>query len=699
MRRPRLHLIALLWCCTINHTPIHSFSWRRMSTIRSSRVYGGAECRTSSLLAAIYGATVLPIHNSISFGRCVYDISCASRSCDYGNIMRKNNLALFASKNGRDEGTTKKAARQLRKRNSISTFSTAVCIVPPDDAWDTIQRARHLARDTSFYKVTMHINYHLLFLSSFSHLEILVPFMKFKWPPAIRLFHPFAPKTEIPSIVGKLAEWIDEEGLKFDLSSNVDNSTLFLRPFEVTLDSIQILPHWEVLDARIDALEDRMSQQTVGETWEEKEYRKRKESGRMLIDQEEKKGIKRKQEREKKQLVEIRRKLKRELKECAKEKEMGNSAANIEEIRNKLKEVQEKINQAQSLKSTTISDEVYEEDGASDESKHSSFNGPCVIYLSPNQQSCIALETLREKLRKELFPAYDAFSPSSSVSPYPEHLPRKSFSDSRMGFRPLLPIARFPSVEAAVKVAKLLQKAWDPLSFNVTDIQFISRTDDDYTIHNGDTCARAAGSEQMNHATQNMAVTTSGEVEDVSKQRVFGCDAMVMLLGEEPEEELIEEDASLSMMLPEEETENHGIDSSNFELSSEWQGKSIDYDKLFSTAEREYQRMRSHEELSSATFVGSVPIFSNDLDIETWLDSDEGEMDGEGATVIVGRAQFFVGAMREFVGMPASSVIDHKERIMGGGVNSVARRKGSVHRKSESWDPGDYGRKDQDLRS
>ena len=45
-----------------------------------------------------------------------------------------------------------------------------------------------------------------------------------------------------------------------------------------------------------------------------------------------------------------------------------------------------------------------------------------------------------------------------------------------------------------------------------------------------------------------------------------------------------------------------------------------------------------------------MSIVSNDLDIETWLDSDEGKMDGEGATVIVGRAQFFVGAMREFVG-------------------------------------------------
>jgi hypothetical protein len=148
----------------------------------------------------------------------------------------------------------------------------------------------------------------------------------------------------------------------------------------------------------------------------------------------------------------------------------------------------------------------------------------------------------------------------------------------RLGFRPLLPIARFPSTEAAVKVAKLLQKAWDPLSFNVTDIQLISRTDDDFTIHNSDTVPREPGSEKMNNGTQNMAVTTSGEVEDVLKQRVFGCDAKVMLFGEEPEEELIEEDASLSMIVPEDETENDGIERSDFDLSSEWQGKSIDYD-------------------------------------------------------------------------------------------------------------------------
>ena len=48
--------------------------------------------------------------------------------------------------------------------------------------------------------------------------------------------------------------------------------------------------------------------------------------------------------------------------------------------------------------------------------------------------------------------------------------------------------------------------------------------------------------------------------------------------------------------------------------------------------------------------------------------------------------------------MPASSAIDSKDRIMSGGVSAVARRKGSVHRLSESWDAGDYGKKDSDRR-
>eukprot|EP00985_Skeletonema_marinoi_P007013 scaffold3066_cov121-Skeletonema_marinoi.AAC.10 len=238
-------------------------------------------------------------------------------------------------------------------------MNTAVCIIPPDDAWDSIQRARHLARDTTFYK----------------------------WPPAIRLFHPFAPTQSIPNLVGKLAEWIEEEGTKSILelelkgsgnvmekdvdttqpSSSSSSSSTLLESFEVTLDSITILPHWEILQARIEALDERMPQRTLGESLAEKETRRRRAEGMALIEEEERKGLERKQERERKKRQRL-------------------------------------INKGQG----TESDGQIEDDDTTnvDEAgkKGGSFNGPCVLYLSPNEESRIALETLRETLREELFP-------------------------------------------------------------------------------------------------------------------------------------------------------------------------------------------------------------------------------------------------------------------------------------------------------
>ena len=132
--------------------------------------------------------------------------------------------------------------------------------------------------------------------------------------------------------------------------NGADSSSMYLRPFEVTLDSILILPHWEILDARIEALEDgrgsgdrsrrdeedrasRKGRQrrsggrrqeehayddnnnyyhdtddycdnndeydTVGGT-QEMEYLRRKAEGTRLIEDEERKGIERKKERERK---------------------------------------------------------------------------------------------------------------------------------------------------------------------------------------------------------------------------------------------------------------------------------------------------------------------------------------------------------------------------------------------------------------
>jgi hypothetical protein len=475
--------------------------------------------------------------------------------------------------------------------------------------------------------------------------------LKLQWPPAIRLFHPFAPKSEIPSQVGKLAEWIDQEGLRFDMTSDSDDLPddlfPFVTPFEVTLDSLQILPHWEVLDARVDMATSLTPQQGLGETFEERRFREQKEESAMLIENEAQKGIIRKKERVKKDLIDRRRKLKRDLKQRKKEIEMGIVDAHLDDIKQQLEDVQTEIDRV-----TALEDLEESADKLEDETPHSTesnrFEGPCVIYLSPNEQSCLALKTLRDELCTKLFPEYDLYSPSSSVSSYPEFLPRKSLSES---WRPLLPIARFSSVKEAIKIAKVLQKSWDPLEFTVTDIQFISRNEEDFANHNNPNSNFEPGSGfgKKSYTTQSIAVTTSSEVEDVSQRGVYGCDAMVMLLGEEPEEELMEDDATLSMIVSKDEIESTVMNGDSIEGSRMSQEGSIDYNALFTDAEREYQRMASHEELSAAEFLGQIPIFSGDEDLEKWLDTEDGETD-EGATAVLGRAQFFMGAMREFVG-------------------------------------------------
>lgn len=623
-------------------------------------------CYSASNCTA-FNSTPLHVRSNRCDGLCHRNSGDAYPSLVTANTRRYASGKSSDGKRRQSRATTTNNRKTRRRKNyndaaaTAATMNTAVCIIPPDDAWDSIQRARHLARDTTFYK----------------------------WPPAIRLFHPFAPQKSIPSLVGKLAEWIEEEGtksiLELELKGNSDDSTeeqvvngntstdssTLLESFEVTLDSITILPHWEILDARIEALEERMPQRTLGESLAEKEDRSRRAEGMKLIEEEEMKGLARKKERERKK---------------------------------KLKRMKQRANNNYDADNNEDSTNDDDDDSDSDRKRQGSFNGPCVIYLSPNEESRMALETLRETLRDELFPMYDAFSPSSSVSPYPEHLPRKVVSDTKAGastsnaikFKPLLPIARFSSVDAAVKVAKVLQRTWDPLSFNVTDIQFVSRKDDnslhENTYHGTSTSGVGFGNTgksnehsdwdipEVRHrkkhgtlskdATNRMALTSSGEVEDVSKQGVYGCDAMVMLWGEEPEEELMDEDASLTMLMDDnDEEEDEVVSGSNVndDHTDEiyYETGNINYDEIFATAEREFQRMEAYEEFSSVfDLEPGARIEDGDEGggIEAWLDDGDGALEDEGATAVIGRAQFFMGAMRDFIGMPASSTIDSKDR-------------------------------------
>ena len=148
----------------------------------------------------------------------------------------------------------------------------------------------------------------------------------------MRLFHPFARPRDVPNLVGRTGEWIDEQamgarvdggegefyrGAERDARRRVaagddddddDDGVLghaagggaggsdddarpssCLTPFPVTLDSMLILPHWEVLDARIEALEERMPRQAtvLGETPSEREDRERRAEGMRLVEAEE----------------------------------------------------------------------------------------------------------------------------------------------------------------------------------------------------------------------------------------------------------------------------------------------------------------------------------------------------------------------------------------------------------------------------
>lgn len=60
---------------------------------------------------------------------------------------------------------------------------------------------------------------------------------------------------------------------------------------------------------------------------------------------------------------------------------------------------------------------------------------------------------------------------------------------------------------------------------------------------------------------------------------------------------------------------------------------------------------------------------------------------------------FFTGDQRNYKGMPATSVVDAKDRSLGeaGSVSGLARRRGTTSRKQNVWEDGEYGRRNKDF--
>ena len=115
----------------------------------------------------------------------------------------------------------------------------------------------------------------------------------------------------------------------------------------------------------------------------------------------------------------------------------------------------------------------------------------------------------------------------------------------------------------------------------------------------------------------------------------------------------------------------------------------INVDELLQAKERE-AKLEAREMMKEAV----------NLSYDATVDDEEipevEEDWNEGATIVIGRTQFFLGSMREYVGMPASNPMDAKDRVLGQGLSGAARRKPAVHRTGDRWISGDYGSKESD---
>jgi hypothetical protein len=283
------------------------------------------------------------------------------------------------------------------------------------------------------------------------------------------------------------------------------------------------------------------------------------------------------------------------------------------------------------------------------------FNGPCVVCLEPDEESREKLANLRELLRRELFASYGKFSPSSSVSDT-DRLPRAVLEAEEISYRPLVPVGAFPTVSSAIEMARKLRGLWDPLSFNVTDLHVISQGSTDIIQESADQQLGLTGLKKTSWMSQ--------DEEQHLIEAQYGCDAMIQLVGEELEmdNEWNEELANMVM--------KNGL-AGGYEASRRW------------------------KPINGQTVVPLLETEDDHDSLDSWLNDDD-EWD-EGTVVVLGRTYFFTGEMRIYVGMPAASAIDAKDKALGEGISGVARRRGSTHRQGDVWQSGEFGRRDSDF--
>jgi hypothetical protein len=618
-------------------------------------------------------------------------------------VLKTFSSSLFSSSplfDGDDHSTYSSSSS-----SSSSIFkTTALAIVPPEGAWDTIQRARYMAGDPSYQQ----------------------------WPPCLRLFcyhhqnqqnarkSPAAATTDS----GMIPQRITDDPLQ--IATVVEKYNI--APFTVRLNRWSILPHAEVI--LHEKQQQQQQQRRAGEVGQAQSTGTDTGSAstttatplsefEKLVAQEEAIG---------------RRNLKKRLQRKAEAAAAAAAATTTSSTtpsvaadarddednddllgptpsKNEKGKKQDKKKQRASTNSNT----------PEAASAVASFNGPCVICLEPDVSSKRRISKLRLRILQELVVAnkhnddddddsnnsittskiqhlqhvcsptatvtpldimtkLDAATSAAAVTAAVASATTSSFTKKRKKdkdddavdaddkfYRAVVPIGSFPTVQQAVAVLGHLQALWDPLEFRVTDLQVVScRT----------TLATAASSMASTTGRAGDALySSSSAAKKQEQQEQVGCDALIMLQGQEVfmdaklNAEMANFIATRGQMGGHEAAsaaakKGHVGDRQGLPPSLAAERIRIDDLDLADGDVSSLQEWLWQEEDDDKYDVGGV----NHMDS---LDQEDEDHD-EGTVVVLGRTHFFTGDMRTYVGMPAESI-----PLRGSSSSSRAEKKSS----------------------
>ena len=558
-------------------------------------------------------------------------------------ILRKNRNKYqlwFASPNDSDddddddddtdENNNKDLSSNKLQAIISSSYQTALCIVPPEHKWDTIQRARHFAEDKTYHQ----------------------------WPPAIRLFHPFCERHKLANYALDVAKIIEDYQIE---------------PFRITLNRWTVMP-------LPDTLQSMLAEQEKGEIsvddsgYDGRTYRESQEykETQALIASEERKGIVRKKVRD----------ARRQSKERAQALLLA-AAANNTQVQHQQQDLEEKptsntnvgavMDTAEEPETMQAESETIQPRATFDE-----FNGPSMIAVEPDEESSQKLHQLREIIKSELLAEYGSSSGRDTSSSLleeekdSEHLSEEDFEEYvdeiMTSFRPLVPIGAYPTVDAALSTARKLKGFWDPLSFTVTDLHFISQvkssgqkidesTEAYYSLNFDPASSPEKVAGTPFHDTKTQQIRETGAA--------FGCDAIVMLMGEELEMD-DESNELLANLVWEEGTPG------GFLLEEDEEGKLgnkkvvLDDEVSLEAEEDDGDDDDDQPDSQYGNYARKLNSKEGDYeDLLAWLDGDDDDEEESandiGTDVVIGRTHIFSGEKRIYAGMPASVTAEEED--------------------------------------